>query len=68
MTGKVEELEGRLSEVLSEKARLEDRTSILEKTLEMRRASSLDGEEDSARRLNSVVSYSCSLHSATIVL
>jgi predicted nuclease with TOPRIM domain len=56
LTGKVEELEGRLSELLSEKARLEDRTSILEKTLEMRRGSSLDTDEVFAGRLNSVVS------------
>lgn len=42
LTGKVEELEGRLGELLSEKARLEDRTSILEQTLELRRASSAD--------------------------
>lgn len=59
LTGKVEELEGRLSELLSEKARLEDRTSILETTLEMRRASSLDTDETSMRRLPSVVSGCC---------
>ena len=56
LTGKVEELEGRLGELLTEKVRLEDRTSILEKTLELRRAGSADLDEPSAlHRLNSVV-------------
>lgn len=55
LTSKVEELEGRLGELLSEKTRLEDRTSILEQTLEMRSATSLDADEVIARRLSSVV-------------
>ena len=56
LTGKVEELEGRLGELLSEKVRLEDRTSILEMTLELRQAGSAELDEPSAlRRLNSVV-------------
>ncbi|BDA44082.1 hypothetical protein COCOBI_05-2660 [Coccomyxa sp. Obi] len=54
LTGKVEELEGRLGELLSEKARLEDRTTILEHTLEMRRATSGEIDELLARRLGSV--------------
>ncbi len=51
----MEELEGRLGELLSEKARLEDRTTILEHTLEMRRATSGEIDELLARRLGSVV-------------
>jgi hypothetical protein len=55
LTGKVEELEGRLGELLSEKARLEDRTTILEHTLEMRRATSGETDDSLARHLSSVV-------------
>ncbi len=51
----MEELEGRLGELLSEKARLEDRTTILEHTLEMRRATSGEIDELLARRLGAVV-------------
>ncbi|KAK9915932.1 hypothetical protein WJX75_006126 [Coccomyxa subellipsoidea] len=54
LTGKVEELEGRLGELLSEKARLEDRTTILEHTLEMRRATSGETDDSLARHLSSV--------------
>ncbi|EIE25859.1 hypothetical protein COCSUDRAFT_40110 [Coccomyxa subellipsoidea C-169] len=54
LTGKVEELEGRLGELLSEKARLEDRTTILEHTLEMRRATSGETDDSLARRFSSV--------------
>ena len=55
LTGKVEELEGRLEELLSEKARLEDRTSILQRTLEMRRAGGVEPDEAAVSRLDSVV-------------
>ncbi len=51
----MEELEGRLGELLSEKARLEDRTTILEHTLEMRRATSGETDDSLARRFSSVV-------------
>ena len=40
LNSRVEELEGVISELLSEKTRLEDRTSFLEKALECRSSSS----------------------------
>ena len=43
LNSRVEELEGVISELLSEKTRLEDRTSFLEKALECRSSSSEAG-------------------------